>query len=107
MIDLVVIVVTSLLYGGSASAASDLTHDEVLDENEDFVLSWTFDDEQIEFEARGKTRGWLGLGLSPNGGMPGSDIAIGWVKDGQATADHSSKTPGSPSRPLLSLPATA
>ncbi|CAH1253750.1 MOXD1 [Branchiostoma lanceolatum] len=84
MISLVVIVVTALLYGGSASAASDLTHHEVLDENGDFVLSWTFDDEQIEFEARVKTRGWLGLGLSPNGGMPGSDIAIGWVKDGQA-----------------------
>ncbi|XP_066271541.1 DBH-like monooxygenase protein 1 homolog [Branchiostoma lanceolatum] len=84
MIGLVVIVVTALLYGGSASAASDLPHHEVLDENGDFVLSWTFDDEQIEFEARVKTRGWLGLGLSPNGGMPGSDIVIGWVKDGQA-----------------------
>ncbi|CAH1233754.1 MOXD1 [Branchiostoma lanceolatum] len=83
MIGLVVIVVTALLYGGSASAVSDLTHHEVLDENGDFLLSWTFDDEQIEFEARVKTRGWLGLGLSPNGGMPGSDIVIGWVKDGQ------------------------
>ncbi|CAH1243298.1 MOXD1 [Branchiostoma lanceolatum] len=29
------------------------------------------------------------MGLSPNGGMPGSDIAIGWVKDGKAhLTDH-------------------
>ena len=30
-----------------------------------------------------KTKGWVGLGLSPNGGMKGSDIFLGWVKDGQ------------------------
>ncbi|CAH1233867.1 Hypp839 [Branchiostoma lanceolatum] len=69
---------------GSGAAASGLPHHEVLDENGDFVLSWTFDDEQIESEARVKTRGCVGLGLSLNGGMPGSDIAIGCVKNGQA-----------------------
>ncbi|CAH1233728.1 MOXD1 [Branchiostoma lanceolatum] len=81
---LAVAVVATLLNRVSVLAAADLPHHEVLDENGDFLLSWTFDDEQIEFEARVKTRGWLGLGLSPNGGMPGSDIVIGWVKDGQA-----------------------
>ncbi|XP_078598387.1 DBH-like monooxygenase protein 1 [Branchiostoma floridae x Branchiostoma japonicum] len=79
-------VVVALLYSGTVSAAADLNHHEVLDENGDFLLSWTSDDAhaQIELEARVRTRGWVGLGLSPNGGMPGSDIVIGWVKDGQA-----------------------
>ncbi|XP_035692070.1 DBH-like monooxygenase protein 1 homolog isoform X2 [Branchiostoma floridae] len=81
---LTVAVVVALLCGDSASAATDLIHHEVLDENGDFLLFWTYDGAQIELEARVRTRGWVGLGLSPNGGMPGSDIVIGWVKDGQA-----------------------
>eukprot|EP00058_Branchiostoma_floridae_P002540 XP_002588028.1 hypothetical protein BRAFLDRAFT_123333 [Branchiostoma floridae] len=84
MVSFSVIVVAVLLHGGAASATSDLPHHEVLDEKGDFVLSWAFDAAQIELEARVRTRGWVGLGLSPNGGMPGSDIVIGWVKDGQA-----------------------
>ena len=32
-----------------------------------------------------ETTGWIGLGLSPNGGMTGADIAIGWItSDGKA-----------------------
>ena len=31
-----------------------------------------------------KTLGWMGFGLSPNGGMNGSDIVIGWVRNGVA-----------------------
>ena len=26
-----------------------------------------------------KTLGWVGFGISPNGGMKGSDMVIGWV----------------------------
>jgi len=26
-----------------------------------------------------QTTGWIGLGFSPNGQMPGSDVVIGWV----------------------------
>ncbi|XP_066264864.1 DBH-like monooxygenase protein 1 homolog isoform X2 [Branchiostoma lanceolatum] len=70
--------------GVSAVTAGDLTHHEALDEDGKFVVFWTYDEDQIEFETHVQTRGWLGLGLSPNGGMPGSDIVIGWVKDGQA-----------------------
>ena len=28
-----------------------------------------------------QTTGWIGLGISPNGQMPGSDVVIGWVDD--------------------------
>ena len=33
----------------------------------------------------GKTNGWVGMGVSPNGGMIGADMFVGWVKDGVAT----------------------
>ncbi|CAH1233415.1 MOXD1 [Branchiostoma lanceolatum] len=69
---------------GQLVCADDFTHHESLDEEGKFHLFWKFDDEKIEFEAQVQTTGWVGLGLSPNGGMPGSDIAIGWVKDGTA-----------------------
>jgi len=26
-----------------------------------------------------QTTGWIGMGFSPNGQMPGSDVVIGWV----------------------------
>eukprot|EP00058_Branchiostoma_floridae_P003514 XP_002589002.1 hypothetical protein BRAFLDRAFT_124914 [Branchiostoma floridae] len=64
--------------------ASGFTHHETLDEAGKYNLFWKFDEEKIEFEAHVQTKGWVGLGLSPNGGMPGSDIVIGWVKDGKA-----------------------
>ncbi|XP_035696831.1 DBH-like monooxygenase protein 1 [Branchiostoma floridae] len=69
---------------GKPVGASDFDHHETLDVEGKFRIFWKFDDEKIEFEARVQTTGWVGLGLSPNGGMPGSDIAIGWVKDGIA-----------------------
>ena len=32
-----------------------------------------------------QTTGWIGLGISPNGQMPGSDVVMGWVdNNGQA-----------------------
>ncbi len=51
------------------------------DQNQNqFVLYWKLiGSDEIQFEAHCKTTGWVGIGLSPNGGMKGSDIAIGWV----------------------------
>lgn len=53
------------------------------DEQGTYVLYWKFDvaTETIGFAVNASTRGWVGFGLSPNGGMPGSDVVIGWVKD--------------------------
>ncbi|XP_078618333.1 DBH-like monooxygenase protein 1 homolog [Branchiostoma floridae x Branchiostoma japonicum] len=80
----VITVITAIIFGGNIVVGNDFTHHESLDEEGKFHLLWKFDDEKIEFEAQVQTTGWVGLGLSPNGGMPGSDIAIGWVKDGTA-----------------------
>ena len=52
-----------------------------------YRLHWSFDVEEqsIRFAVNVSTTGWVGLGLSPTGGMPNSDIVIGWVNDqGQA-----------------------
>ncbi|CAF4000838.1 unnamed protein product [Rotaria sordida] len=45
-------------------------------------LWWTIDDaeQEIIFELHVKSTGWIGLGLSPAGGMKGADIAVGWVE---------------------------
>jgi hypothetical protein len=40
----------------------------------------------IIFIAEVQTRGWIGFGLSPNGGMKNSDIIIGWVSDSDGKA---------------------
>ena len=52
-----------------------------------YTLHWNFSRETqyIYFAVNVSTTGWVGFGLSPNGGMVGSDVVIGWVnKDGAA-----------------------
>uniref|UniRef100_S4RDJ0 DOMON domain-containing protein n=1 Tax=Petromyzon marinus TaxID=7757 RepID=S4RDJ0_PETMA len=50
-----------------------------------FHVSWAFDSDQIVLEARVRTRGWVGLGLSSTGMMAGSDVVVGWVDSAAAT----------------------
>ena len=47
--------------------------------NDEYVIFWKFNKEYITFEVHAQTTGWVGFGLSPNGGMAGSDMVIGWV----------------------------
>ena len=56
------------------------------DDNGQYGIYWNFDldTETISFAVRVNTTGWVGFGLSSNGGMPGSDVVIGWV-------DHTGK----------------
>lgn len=55
------------------------------DDTGTYTLHWQFDlkAETIAFAVNVSTTGWVGFGLSPNGGMVNSDIVIGWVKDDQ------------------------
>ncbi|XP_077994651.1 DBH-like monooxygenase protein 1 homolog [Glandiceps talaboti] len=62
-------------------APNGFTHNAVLDGYENFHLYWKYDEEMITFEVHVRTTGWVGLGFSPNGGMPGSDMIMGWVLD--------------------------
>jgi hypothetical protein len=62
---------------------SSWTHNTYLDPQDQFHLSWKLDEveKEIEFLVEVRTLGWVGLGLSPSGGMGGSDIVIAWVND--------------------------
>jgi len=38
----------------------------------------------LVFQLHAATTGWIGIGISPKGGMQDADIWVGWVKDGKA-----------------------
>lgn len=72
-----------LFLGRTSKADVDptLPFSEYLDSTGNVLLRWGFDlvKDTITFEVTAKTTGWVGLGLSPSGGMAGSDIFIGGV----------------------------
>jgi hypothetical protein len=50
-----------------------------------YMLYWKLiGSDEIQFEVHCKSTGWVGFGLSPNSGMAGADIAIGWVANNRA-----------------------
>ena len=55
-------------------------HESIIDTDPgQFNIYWkVFSTQEIQFEVHVRTLGWVGLGISTNGGMKGSDIAIGW-----------------------------
>lgn len=44
-----------------------------------FYLYWNFTNTDVLMEMHVKTTGWAGFGLSPNGGMDGSDVIVTWI----------------------------
>ena len=77
------LLVIHLIHAAIEPVSDTFTHSIKLKDNGFFHVFWKYDTETITFEIHAKTLGWVGFGLSPNGGMPNSDIVIGWVKDGQ------------------------
>lgn len=70
-------------------SSEEWTHSTVLDGNGKYHLSWQPPedkraDSEIVFQVEVQAKGFVGFGLSPNGGMAGSDIVTGWIKNGQA-----------------------
>lgn len=57
------------------------THTEVLDDVGDIILRWQPRHQEIAFKVEARTKGYVGIGFSPNGGMKGADIVVGWVDD--------------------------
>lgn len=51
----------------------------VLQEPDLYHLYWNFTESDILFEVHVMTDGWVGFGLSPNGGMDGSDVIVTWI----------------------------
>lgn len=56
-------------------------HHVILDSENHYQVKWHFDLslESITFNVCVRTKGWIGFGFSPNGGMTGSDLIITWV----------------------------
>lgn len=79
---LILSVATILQFGDCLDSHSyDWMHHIVLDPDNRYHVKWLFDksSEIIVFNTCVKTRGWIGFGFSPNGGMIGSDLVIAWV----------------------------
>ena len=74
-----------------------------LEENHQFRLYWNLlEDDIIEFGIEANTTGWIAIGLSPTGGMPYSDIMLGWVDDDDGTVTLQDRyVEGSNGRPSL------
>ena len=72
------------------------THDELseqytynvqLDNEGHYAMFYSYDTELsiLRIAVLVETTGWIGLGISPNGQMPGSDVVMGWVdRSGEA-----------------------
>jgi len=63
------------------SGISILNQQQFLDPNEKFLLQWetNLKLKRITFTITAETLGYIGFGMSPNGGMDGADMAIGGV----------------------------
>lgn len=77
------IIIISLLLN-YANANNDVWSYQLwLDPYKKFSLKWNINDSEeiITFLCEVQTKGWVGFGLSPNGGMKDSDIIIAWIDD--------------------------
>jgi hypothetical protein len=61
------------------------TNSKILVEPDVFVLHWNYSKIELIGEVHVKTQGWIGFGLSPNGGMDGSDVFVAWIKSNGQT----------------------
>jgi hypothetical protein len=61
------------------SAMAQVYHTEQMDMRamDNYVMQWGINGEMLEVKVVAKTTGWVGWGLSPNGGMIGSDVVMG------------------------------
>jgi hypothetical protein len=50
--------------------------------NDDVEIHWMVVDDYINFGVKGRTTGWVAIGLEPTTFMKDADMYFGWVKDG-------------------------
>jgi len=60
-----------------------------------YTLSWNYTNEDITFKAVAKTNGWVGFGISPNGGMENSDMILAYTESSGAISFKDSHTENS------------
>ncbi|PSN58486.1 hypothetical protein C0J52_00767 [Blattella germanica] len=73
-------VLLALAVGLGQVTGAHWSHSAELDPN--YTVFWTPGQEDITFEVQVRTLGYVGFGFSEDGKMPGADLVVGWVKDG-------------------------
>ena len=71
----------------SDELSEQYTYNAQLDNEGRYKMFYSYDTElsTLRIAVLVQTTGWIGLGISPNGQMPGSDVVMGWVdRRGQA-----------------------
>ena len=71
----------------SDELSEQYTYNVQLDNEGRYTMFYSYDTELsiLRIAVLVQTTGWIGLGISPNGQMPGSDVVMGWVdRSGQA-----------------------
>lgn len=63
-------------------SSADLTWDNHIQLDENYLLQWSVKEPDIVFEMQVAAHGYIGFGLSRDGTIYGSDIFISWIDDG-------------------------
>ena len=68
-------------HGHSDELSEQYTYNVQLDNEGRYTMFYSYDTELsiLRIAVLVQTTGWIGLGISPNGQMPGSDVVMGWV----------------------------
>ena len=68
-------------HGHSDELSEQYTYNVQLDNEGRYTMFYSYDTESsiLRIAVLVQTTGWIGLGISPNGQMPGSDVVMGWV----------------------------
>lgn len=84
MLRLVLCGIVIIGISGSHNYVNAIHWDHSVELNYDYRVLWNIIGQEITFEVQVRTLGYVGLGFSLDGKLPGSDVAIGWVSQGQA-----------------------
>ena len=82
-----ILLLTAFLFTLSPVLGSDNTDDYMfsttLNQDPEYVLHWSVDleEEEVRFALEVESTGWIGLGISENGQMIGSDVFTTWIDD--------------------------
>jgi hypothetical protein len=82
---LIIILMTKSNAAANLNSNTYFVNNATLTGPDQYLLYWNYTATDITFKVVVKTSGWVGFGLTPNGGMPYSDLVIAYKKtDGSA-----------------------
>lgn len=77
-IGLVISLMFSFVYS-APTPTEKYSNQMILKDPDLFILYWNYNENDITLETHAKTNGWSAIGLSPTGGMHGSDVVVSWI----------------------------